>query len=281
VYWGTGNPNPDYYGADRPGDNLYTNSLVALDADSGKLRWHFQFTPHDEHDWDANQIPVLADLSIGGRPRKTVMLANRNGFFYVLDRATGEFIRANAFVNQTWAKDIGANGKPIENPGQRPTAGGTLTCPDLYGGTNFMSPSFDAASGLFYVSAREICQVYITQAPAAGYAAGERVMGGGTRAAPERGWGALRAIDAVTGERKWELRHAAPSWAGVLSTAGGVVFTGDMQGNIIAADSRTGAELWRAPVGAPVYASPMTFMQGGRQYVVIGAGSTITAFALR
>ncbi len=280
IYWGTGNPNPDYYGADRLGDNLYTNALIALDADRGTLRWHFQFTPHDEHDWDANQIPVLANLTIGGRARNVVMVANRNGFFYVLDRVTGEFLRANPFMGQTWAKEIAANGRPVENPGQRPTAAGTLTCPDLYGGTNFMSPSYDPATRLFYVTAREVCQIYISEAPPAGYTSGQRIMGGTVRAGPERGWGALRAIDPVTGERKWELRHMTPSWAGVLSTAGGVVYSGDAQGNIIAADSRTGRELWRRSVGTSVYAAPATYMNNGRQYVVIAAGPTLTAFAL-
>ena len=144
-----------------------------------------------------------------------------------------------------------------------------------------MSPSFDPASGLCLVSAREVCQIYISEPPPTGYSAGDRVMGGRTRAGPERGWGALRAIDVVTGERKWELRHATPSWAGVTTTAGGVAFTGDAQGNVIAVNSRTGQELWRHQLGAPLYATPMTFMHNGRQYVVIGAGPTIAAFALR
>ena len=280
IYWATGNPNPDFYGADRKGDNLYTNALVALDAESGKLRWHFQFTPHDEHDWDANQIPVLADLNIAGRARKTVMVANRNGFFYVLDRTNGEFLRASPFMKQTWASGIGRDGKPIEIPGQRPTPAGSLTCPDLYGGTNFMSPSYDASLGLFFVTAREVCQVYFSEAPPAGYVSGQRVMGGSTRPGPERGWGALRAIDPLTGDMKWELRHATPSWAGVLSTASGLVFSGDAQGNIIAAESRTGRELWRAVVGAALYAAPTTFMLGNRQVVLIAAGPALHAFSL-
>jgi alcohol dehydrogenase (cytochrome c) len=279
LYWGTGNPNPDFYGDDRKGDNLYTGSLIAVDADTGALRWHYQFTPHDTHDWDANQIPVLADLTIGGAARKVVMIANRNGFFYVLDRTNGKFIRATPYVKQTWAKEIGADGRPVELPDQVPTPAGTTTCPDLFGGTNFMSPSYDASTGLFYVTARETCMTYTAQAPPPGYKAGDRTMGGGLRPVPGS-YGALRAIDPLTGERKWEIRHATPSWAGVLSTAGGVVFSGDNEGHIFAADSRTGAEVWRYLLGAAVYAPPTTFMVDGRQVLVMPAGSTLTAFAL-
>ena len=264
----------------RPGDNLYTCSVVALDADTGTLKWHYQFTPHDEHDWDANQIPVLADLTIGGRARKVVMSANRNGFFYVLDRTTGEFLSAKPYIKQTWAKEIDAKGRPVELPDQRPTPKGTMTCPDLFGGTNYMSPSYDPAAGLFFVSARETCMVYVSQAPPLGYKAGDRTMGGSLRPTPDRGSGALRAIDPLTGAVKWELKHQSPAWSGVLSTAGGVVFTGDNEGNAIAADSRTGKELWRYQLGHPLYGAPSTHMIDGRQYVMVPAGTTLTAFAL-
>jgi alcohol dehydrogenase (cytochrome c) len=280
LYWGTGNPNPDFYGADRTGDNLYTNALVALEASTGKLRWHFQFTPHDEHDWDANQIPVLADVTLNGQPRKVVMVANRNGFFYMLDRANGQFLRAFPFMRQTWAREIDSQGRPVELPGQRPTPQGTLTCPDLYGGTNFMSPSYDPSTRLFFVTAREYCQVFISEAPPQGYPIGERTMGGRTRPGPEPAWGALRALDPMTGETKWELRHETASWAGVLSTAGGVVFSGDGRGALLAADSRTGRELWRYPTGAPMYSAPVTYTIDGRQYLTVASGSTLTSFAL-
>jgi alcohol dehydrogenase (cytochrome c) len=280
IYWGTGNPNPDFYGADRTGDNLFTNSLVALDADTGTLKWHYQFTPHDEHDWDANQVPVLADVTYQGQPRKVVMVANRNGFLYVLDRTNGQFLRASPFMHQTWATGIDANGRPIEAPNQRPTPEGTLTCPDLFGGTNFMPPSYDPSTGLFYVTARELCQIYISAAPRPGYQAGDRIMGGSARPAPDRGYGALRAFDPLTGEQKWEVRHDTPGWGGVLSTAGGVVFGGNAEGFILAANSRTGEERWRYQLGAPLYAAPSTFMVDGRQFVVIAAGSALTAFAL-
>jgi alcohol dehydrogenase (cytochrome c) len=281
IYWGTGNPNPDFYGDGRAGDNLYSGSLLALDADTGQLKWHFQFTPHDTHDWDANQIPVLADLNVAGQPRKVVMVANRNGFLYVLDRTNGTFIVAKPFVNQTWAKEIGADGRPVEIPESRPTAKGTVTCPDLFGGTNFMSPAFDDSLGLMYVSSRETCQLYIAEAPPEGYKAGDRTMGGRLARAPDfTPHGALRAIDPLTGERKWEITHPAPSWAGVLTTAGGVVFTGTNEGYVLAADSKTGKELWRYQAGAPIYAPPTTFQIDGRQYVVMPAGMTLTAFAL-
>jgi alcohol dehydrogenase (cytochrome c) len=281
IYWGTGNPNPDFYSDNRQGDNLYSGSLLALDADTGTLKWHFQFTPHDTHDWDANQIPVLADISVGGTPRHVVMVANRNGFLYVLDRATGQFLSAKPFVHQTWAKEIAANGRPVEMPDQRPTPKGTLTCPDLFGGTNFMSPSFDPTTGLLYVSARETCQIYISEAPPPGYKAGDRTMGGRLARAPDfTPYGALRAIDPLTGERKWEIKHPTPSWAGVLTTAGGVVFTGTNEGHFVAADSRTGQELYRYPAGAAIYAPPTTYAIDGRQYVVMPAGMTLTAFAL-
>lgn len=281
VYWGTGNPNPDFYGDDRKGDNLYSGSLIAIDPDSGTLKWHFQFTPHDVHDWDANQIPVLADLTVEGRPLKAVVVANRNGFLYVLDRVTGKFVHATPFIHQTWAKEIGADGRPIELPDQRPSAKGTLTCPDLFGATNFMSPSFDPSNQLLYVSTRETCQIYFSEAPPAGYKAGDRTMGGRVaRAQDTTPYGALRAIDPITGERKWEIKHPTPSWAGVLTTAGGVVFSGDNEGHVLAADSRSGKELWRYQTGAPIYAPPTTFAIDGRQFVVMPAGMTLTAFAL-
>jgi alcohol dehydrogenase (cytochrome c) len=279
LFWGTGNPSPDFYGENRKGDNLYTGSLVALDADKGELKWHFQFTPHDTHDWDANHIPVLADLTIDGKPRKVVMVANRNAFFYMLDRTTGAFIRAKQYVHQTWAKEIAANGRPVEIPGQVPTEEGTLTCPDLYGGTNFMSPSFDQVTGLFYVTARETCMTYIARAPKEGYKAGDLTMGG-TFKYGKGASGALRAMNPITGELVWEIKHPSPSWAGVLSTAGGLVFSGTNEGSVFAADSRTGKELWRYESGAPLYAAPTTYTVDGRQYIVVPAGQTLTAFAL-
>ena len=279
LYWGTGNPSPDMDGRMRPGDNLYTNSLLAIDADTGKLRWHFQFTPHDTHDWDATQVPVLADLTLDGRPRRVVMIANRNGFFYVLDRTNGEFILGRPFVRTTWAEEIGRDGRPRVLPGTDPTEEGSAVCPGPLGGTNFMSPSFDPAAGLFYVNAQETCTTFYAwkqdKEP------GALFLGGGfSGAASGAKSGAIRAIDPLTGLIKWSFPLVSPSWGGVLSTAGGVVFGGDQDGNAIAVDSRTGKHLWHYKVGAPVYGPPTTFMLQGRQYVLVPAGTTLTAFAL-
>jgi alcohol dehydrogenase (cytochrome c) len=274
LYWGTGNPNPDYYGADRKGDNLYTNSLLALDPATGARRWHFQFTPHDTHDWDANHVPVLADVTIGGTPRKVVMVANRNGFFYVLDRVTGALIFGKPFTATPWARELDAAGRPIvllDGQGQ--------CVPDQWGGTNFMPPSFDPALGLFFVTARETCALYQPQAPK--LVRGERTDGGVVKRDPDKASGALRAIDAITGERRWEFAYPTPSMAGVLSTASGLVFAGDNEGNFMAFDSRTGKPLWHYPTGSPIWgAAPMTYQLDGRQHVLIPSGTTLTAFGL-
>jgi alcohol dehydrogenase (cytochrome c) len=280
LYWGTGNPNPDWDGENRPGDNLYAASLVALDPDTGTLRWHFQFTPHDTHDWDSNQIPVLADVTIDGQPRKVVLQANRNGYLYVLDRTNGKFIGAHAFVNTNWLSGFTPEGRPIVIPGHDPTPEGTVTCPDWYGGTNFNSPSYDAGRGLFYVSARETCARFI-QRPTPDAKVGDRTMGG--TVAPVRdpaSSGALRAIDPLTGERKWEVKYGGAGWAGVLSTASGVVFSADHDGTFLAVDGTNGKVLYRYQMGAPIYAPPTTYLVNGRQYVAVGSGMTFAAFAL-
>lgn len=280
VFFGTGNPGPDYYSHVRKGDNLYTASIVALDADTGKLRWHYQFTPHDVHDWDATQVPVLGDLTINGQPRKVVMFANRNGFFYVLERATGKLLLAKPFVETTWAKEVGADGRPVLLPGNMPDENGTKTCPDLGGGTNFMSPSYDPAAKLFFVTARETCAVYYGWDQP--FMKGEQYEGGGTqRPRDQRNFGALRAIDPLTGERKWEFRYPTTSSSGVLTTASGLAFAGDGDGNVIAFDSRTGKPLWHYQLGYPLRStSGTTYMLDGRQYLLVPSGSTLTAFAL-
>ena len=274
LYWGTGNPNPDYYGDDRLGDNLYTNSLVALDPDTGRLRWHYQFTPHDTHDWDSNHVPVQADIDWQGRPRKVIMVANRNGFFYVLDRETGELLLGKPFVATTWAREIGADGRPIVlNDG----SAGCL--PDYWGGTNFMPPSFDPARGLFFVTARETCATFIPEKPE--IAPGRRSMGGTVWVDQDKAWGALRALDVTTGELRWEFPYPTPSMAGVMSTAAGVVFAGDHQGNFMAFDADTGEHLWHYQTGNPIWgAAAMTVMLDGAQQVLIASGATLTAFAL-
>jgi alcohol dehydrogenase (cytochrome c) len=275
LYWGTGNPNPDYYGEDRKGENLYTCSLIAVDADTGKLKWYYQFSPHDMHDWDSNHVPVLADLPIGGQPRKVVMVANRNGFFYVLDRVSGKLLIGKPFTDTPWARELGPDGHPIilDNDGSK----GCI--PDNWGGTNFMPPSFDPALRLFFVTARETCATYLPEKQTS--APGRIFLSGTIRRDLDKAYGALRAIDATTGERRWEFKFTTPSFAGVLSTASGVVFDGDNEGNFMAFDARTGRNVWHYQTGSPIWGgSPMTYMLDGRQYVVIGSGTAITAFAL-
>ena len=215
LYYGIGNPGPDYHSESRLGDNLYSDSIVALDADTGKLRWHYQFTPHDVHDWDATEVPILADLTIAGQPRKVVMFANRNGFYYTLDRTNGRIILAKPFVMTTWAKEIGRDGRPVVEPGHTPDENGEITCPDITGGTNFWPPTFDPSTRTFFVNAREACMTFYSWKP--DYKPGERFTGGaGQRytSATMPVYGALRAIDPTTGERKWEFKYPATLYFG-------------------------------------------------------------------
>jgi alcohol dehydrogenase (cytochrome c) len=280
IFFGTGNPGPDYYTANREGDNLYTCSLVALDADTGKLKWHYQFTPHDMHDWDSTQVPVLGDITIAGQPRKVVMFANRNGFFYTIDRTNGKVIVAKPFVETTWAKEIGPTGRPVMLPGSIPDENGTRTCPDLGGGTNYMSPSYDPTTQTFFVTARETCATYYAwEQP---YEPGVQWESGATtRPKGQKNFGALRAIDPATGNRKWEFRYPTVSSSGVLSTASGLVFNADGEGNILAFDSRSGKNLWHYQTGFGIRSTAgITYMLDGKQYLLVPAGSTMTAFAL-
>jgi alcohol dehydrogenase (cytochrome c) len=276
VYWGTGNAGPDYDGSAREGDNLYTASIVALDADTGRLRWHYQFTPHDVWDWDSTQNPVLADLTIGGQPRKVVMFANRNGFFYVLDRATGKLIRGKPFIETSWAKEIRADGRPMLLPNIIPSEDGTRVCPDQSGGTNWMPPSFDKALGLLFVTARESCGLFYTWKD--DYNPGDSYRGGAVQRVGAM-LSALRAIDAATGEKRWDFPYTSQSWAGVLSTASGLVFAG-ASGNFMAFDARSGKNLWHFQTGSALYAGAITYMLDDRQYVLLPSGTTLTAYAL-
>ena len=280
LLYGIGNPGPDYHSDSRKGDNLYSNSLVALDADTGKLKWHYQFTPHDVHDWDATEVPILADLPIGGQTRKVVMFANRNGFYYTLDRTNGKLLVARPFVMTTWAKEIGADGRPVLLPGHTPDEKGAVTCPDLVGGTNFWPPSFDPATRMFFVNAREVCMTYYAWKPE--YKAGERFTGGaGQRVRDTPAWGALRAIDPATGERKWEFKFLSPSTSGILTTASGLLFSGDADGNLLAFESLSGKLLWRYQMGATMHGtSPTTYIIDGRQHLLVPSGTTLTAWAL-
>jgi len=284
VYWGTGNPGPDYNGDVRPGDNLYSCSLLALDLDTGKLKWHFQFTPHDTRDWDATQVPVLLDSVVGGRQRKLVVVPSRNGFYYVLDRQSGEFLLAKPFVKQTWAKEIDRKGRPVMNPGQEPTTEGNDSIwPGVDGAHNWMSPSYNPVTGLLYFNAREERRRYFkTDAPefrpGLPYFGGGG--GGGARFRPEESWGKLIAMTPETGVIQWEHRILSPPWAGVLSTAGNLVFSATPSGNFYALDAPSGKELWHFNGGDRVFASPITFLSRGKQLITIPIGDVLIAFGL-
>jgi alcohol dehydrogenase (cytochrome c) len=279
TYWGIGNPGPDLHGGDRQGDNLYSDSVVALDVDTGQLRWHFQFTPHDVHDWDATQIPMLLDLTLDGKARRTMVMANRNGFFYALDRTDGSFLFAKPFVKITWASGVDAKGRPIVLPNTEPTPDGNNVCPGVAGGTNWQSPSYSPQTGLFYVTAREQCDAYYS-APQA-YREGRLYFGSTNHAVPgERRWGAVRALDPSTGNMKWEFKMFRPSVAGTLATAAGLVFTADADGYVMALDAASGRLLWKNYTGGRVGATPITYSIDGRQYVTVASGSSIVTFGL-
>lgn len=278
LYWGTGNPGPDWNGDVRKGDNLYTAAVIALDPDNGTMKWHFQYTPHDTHDWDANQIQVLADLTINGRPRKTLITANRNGFYYVLDRSTGEFLHAQAYAKQTWAKGIDAKGRPMVLPNTDPTEDGNLIYPSLQGSTNWPSPSYSPQTGLFYVPVREMGSYYYKTDVE--YEPGLPFTGGGERRLADEAWGAVRALDARTGAKMWDFKLPSPPWSGVLSTAGGLVFSGSQEGNFYALDARTGVALWQFQTGGAVRSNPATFLVEGRQHVSVSSGRALFVFAL-
>ncbi|MEQ8406829.1 MAG: PQQ-dependent dehydrogenase, methanol/ethanol family [Gammaproteobacteria bacterium] len=275
LYWGVGNPNPDYYGDQRPGDNLYSNSLVALDPDTGELKWHYQFTPHDLNDWDSNHMPVLADIEWQGEPRKVVMVGNRNGFFYVLDRVTGELLLGTPFTATTWARELDADGRPIVlNDGSKGCV------PDPWGSTNFMPPTFYPDLDLFILTARETCATFVPEEPA--NTPGVSNFGGVVYIDGEQGYGALRALDVHTGELAWEFTYPSPTFGGVMSTASGLVFAGDHEGNFMAFSAEDGDNLWHYQTGSRIWgAAAVTFMLDGQQVVLIASGTTLTAFALQ
>jgi len=276
LFWPTGNPSPSNRGAGRAGDNLYSNTLLALDADTGKLKWYSQFTGHDEHDWDATQIPVMIDQG----DKSLIAQANRNGFFYVLDRKTGKILSADPFGKVTWAKGKDVQGRPLAVKDAQPTPEGRMVCPGAAGTTNWESPTFDSQTGLFYVTTREQCDIFST-APQP-YEAGHGFYGSAYFPADdtEPYWGALRAIDPASGKIKWEFQHPSPSWSGVLSTAGHLVFTGDAEGNFIALDAASGKALWHFQTGGAVYAAPMAYAVDGKEYVAIAAGESLYTFGL-
>ncbi|MBI1897927.1 MAG: PQQ-binding-like beta-propeller repeat protein, partial [Acidobacteria bacterium] len=262
IYWGIGNPAPDFDGDVRKGDNLYTESMVALDGDTGTLRWHFQFTPHDVHDWDAVEIPVLVDAPFRSEPRKLLVQANRNGFYYVLDRVTGKFLHGTPFVRQlNWAKGLTPEGRPIRVPDVIPTIQGTKTCPATAGATNWHSPAYNPGTGLFYVTAMEGCGINYksrdTFRPG-----GFPYMATGYVEDAEAPWQTyVRALELTTGKLKWEYKQVGSKryGAGLLSTAGGLLFAGDDQGVLTALDAATGKALWHFNTGQQITASPMTY----------------------
>ena len=279
LYWGTGNPAPDWNGDTRPGDNLYSCSVVALDASSGKMKWHFQFTPHDLHDWDACQTPILLDANFKGTPRKLIVTANRNAFYYVLDRATGEFLLGTAYSKQTWASGLDGEGRPILLPGKEPSVEGTLVYPSLQGATNWFSPSYSPRTKLVYVAIRQMGSYYFKGEVE--YVPGKPFLGGGEQAlGGDQSSGVIRALDVTTGERRWEFQLHSPPWAGVLSTAGGLVFGGSNEGNFFALDDRTGKALWQFQTGGAIRANPISFSVDDRQLVAIAAGNAMIVFGL-
>ena len=280
VYWGTGNPAPDYNDDERPGDNLYSNSVVAVDPDTGKLKWHFQYTPHDTHDWDSNQVPILIDAEVAGAPRKLLVQANRNGFFYVLDRTNGKFITGRQFGKQTWAKGLDENGRPIELPNTRPTPEGVLIYPGLDGIVNWPSPSYSPVTKLFYVQAKEDHgQVFYKLKP--NEEPGENYEGGGTRnVLGQESFGAIKAIEPTTGKVMWEFRQQGSSNCAVLTTTTGLLFSGTREGQFYALDQKTGQALWRFTTGGQIHGGPVSFLVDGKQHIGIAAGNGLFVFSL-
>jgi alcohol dehydrogenase (cytochrome c) len=283
LFWGVGNPSPNFYGEDRTGDNLYTNSVLALDADSGTLRWYFQFTPHDLHDWDSAQIPVLVDANVGGTKRKLLAWANRNGFYYLLDRTNGKFLLGTPFVRQTWAAGLDGNGRPLVRPDSTPTREGSLVYPGVAGGTNWWSPTYDPELELMFVPTVDRGGIFYGSADYPKDRIGEVLSGNATMVPNEEMVVAVEALEATTGRIRWQYkrppRRKLSETGGLLSTAGGVVFGGDSE-SLFALDSVTGAELWHFEAGGLVRAAPVTYLLGERQYVAIAAGRSILAFAL-
>ena len=326
LYWGTSNPWPDYNGDSREGDNLYSCSVLALDPGAGKLKWHYQFTPHDTHDWDASQIPILLDGQYRGQSRKLMAWASRNGFYYLLDRDSGKFLSAKAFVRQTWAKGFDDKGRPEVIPGNMPAPeGNDHIFPGVDGGANWMSHSYNPLTKLLYVFARDERRVFTKNAirhmseeeaaapnsaastpdvaaargargggGAGGNAAGNGIFGAGgntpgagvtggrrgARFAPEESWGKVIAIEPLSGEIRWEHKVLTPPWGGVMSTAGGLVFGGTPEGVVFALDAQTGERLWYFAGNERVYASPISYLANGKQYVSLAVGDVLITFGL-
>jgi alcohol dehydrogenase (cytochrome c) len=281
LYWTTSNAAPDFVGDSRPGDNLYTACVLALDPDTGKLKWHFQFTPHDLYDYDATQTPVLVDVQQKGVTLRLLVQANRNGFLYVLDRTDGKFLKATPFVQKlNWATGVDASGRP-KLSGRIPTAQGTYICPGIIGATNWFSPSYNPDTGLFYVLALESCNLFFANPKP--FTPGETYYGTGTKLPPdEYAQKTLLAYSVPEGKLVWRYPQVGQgdSWGGTLTTAGGLVFFGDDAGSFEAVEAKTGRALWHFNTGQSMRASPMTYMVEGVQYVVVAAGSDVFSFSL-
>jgi alcohol dehydrogenase (cytochrome c) len=296
MYWGIGNPGPDWNGDGRPGDNLYTESVVALDPDTGKLKWHYQFTPHDEFDYDSTQVPVLADIQWQGAARKVMLWANRNGYWYVLDRANGQFLSAKPFVKTNWAGGFDAKGKP--NKVLHPTAEGTMIMPNNQGATNWYPPSYSPRTGLFYIptwvdtastyrknpgqpptytEGAQFNGIFPTMPAQVGAMTGSPTN---TRM-PAEATGAVQAFDPKTGEKKWEFKMADVTDAGVLTTASNLLFSGGREGYFYALDARDGKVLWKTQLGGQIANGPISYSVDNRQYVTVAAGNAMFVFGLR
>ena len=282
VFWQAGNPGEDYNGDERVGDNLYSDCILALDAKTGKLKWHYQTTPHDLWDWDTTETPVVINANWEGKPRKLLVQGNRNGFFYVFDRTNGKLLLAKQFIKElTWASGIGPNGRPILQPNQEPSPAGTRVCPSQDGATNWYSPSWNPITGLFYMQTNEKCSIYTKREEE--FALGRAFLGGGQRVDPAtKPVRILRALDLQTGAVKWEIPQigTANSWGGTLATSTGLVFFGEDSGAFAAADASTGKILWTFPTGVNWKASPMVYQFGGKEIVAVAAGAGIMAFGL-
>jgi alcohol dehydrogenase (cytochrome c) len=291
VYFGTGNPWPDRDGSVRLGDNLYSDSVVALDPDTGKLKWHYQFTPHDMMDYDSTQVPILADLQWQGRARKVMLWANRNGVAYVLDRVSGEFLLGRPFVRVNWIDGFDKSGRPQRVPGKLPTPEGELIMPTVLGATNWAPASFSPRTGLFYVSVWENTGTIATSgggrggpqrtvAGTGGTPMGQATLTPNTKKEDE-GYGAVRAFDPHTLDKRWEFKMNDITWAGVLTTASDLVFSGGKEGYFFALDARSGDLLWKVALGGQVNSGAMTYSVNGKQYITVTAGNALFAFALR
>jgi alcohol dehydrogenase (cytochrome c) len=282
LIWPIGNPCPDFNGDERKGDNLFTDSVVALDPKTGKRKWHYQFTPHDLRDWDATETPMLVDMNYKGAPRKLLLQGNRNGFFYVLDRTDGKFLAATPFVRKlTWATKIGPDGRPVLGKGWQPTEEGTEICPSMEGASNWMSSAYHPGTGLFYLMALEKCNVFTKNGE--WWKQGQSFYGGSARRiAAETPRKYLRAIDPQTGKIVWQHEQIGPgeTWGGVLATASGLLFYGDDDGSFGALDAKTGKPLWHVPLSARWHSSPMTYAVDGKQYVAVAVNAGIVAFGL-